>query len=121
MDAGVHRGDKSDEPTSRWPWRRVIGVAAVVAGGVSVVLGIALGFALQGVNETPSSPLNFLTNAAATSSAGLPLTIVVSVILSILAGTKRGRSRRLGVVAGLLALSSFGLFYLTILILPFRY
>ncbi len=118
--AEKHEGGSAEAPARR-SWRRVVAVLAVVASVAANLLGMALAFAIAGVNETPSSPLHLWTNAAAISSFALPPAIVITVVLATIAGTEGGRSRRLGVLAGLLAILSLVLFFVTGTLLPFRY
>ncbi|WP_121371541.1 hypothetical protein [Frondihabitans australicus] len=82
---------------------RRVGVAAVVAGALSLVAALLTGWLLHALSVTPVTPL---VEAGGYALNALPLCIVVSIVLAIVAGARGGRGRRLGLIAGLLTLAT---------------
>ncbi|WP_123955540.1 hypothetical protein [Frondihabitans sp. 762G35] len=114
----VTDGNATEKP--RWTWRRVAGVAAVVLGVLAVLESVVLAWSLQGISEPMDRPLHFLTEAGGVTIVALPLTIVIVVGVALVAGTEPGRARRLGIIAGLVAVATFPVFYVAAALFPVR-
>jgi hypothetical protein len=119
---GVEERARGESPPARRrSWRRIIGIGAVVGGIATIVQGLALAFSAKGLNETPASPLHLWTGLTFRVIFSLPPTVVLTVVLAIVAGTEGGRSRCLGIIAGVLAIVAFFAFGLAGQLLPIRY
>lgn len=98
-------------------WTRHVGHIALIFGALTWVASGFLAWWLQGIGQTPVSAIEEVGGYVFT---GLPVLIIATIALSILAGAHGGRGRRLGITAGTMTLLALPTVFLLGSLLPVR-
>lgn len=106
-----------EAPIGPSTWTRRVGHIALILGSLIWVASGFLAWWLQGIGQTPVSAIEEVGGYVFT---GLPVLIIATIALSILAGAHGGRGRRLGITAGTMTLLALPTVFLLGSLLPVR-